>query len=60
MPASLRSSSDPQPVDPEQLRAARRETARGNPRWQEVEETSLVRRAMFLVHADTDELFSRH
>jgi hypothetical protein len=58
MPARLRSSSDEPPVDQEQLRAARRETARANPRWVEVEETSLVRRAMFLVHADDDTLWS--
>jgi excisionase family DNA binding protein len=58
MPAGLRSPSDEAPVDQEQLRAARREAARANPRWQEVEETSLVRRAMFLVHADTDELWT--
>ena len=56
----LRSSSDAPPVEQGQLRAARREAARRNPRWVEVEETSLVRRAMFLVHADTDELWTHY
>jgi hypothetical protein len=59
-PTRLRGSSDAPPVDQEQLRAPRREAARANPRWQEVEETSLVRRAMFLVHADDDTLWSHY
>jgi hypothetical protein len=58
MTTRLRSSSDAPPVEQGQLRAARREAARRNPRWVEVEETSLVRRAMFLVHADEDTLWT--
>jgi hypothetical protein len=57
-PTRIRGSSEAPAVDQEQLRAARREAARANVRWQEVEETSLVRRAMFLVHADDDTLWS--
>jgi hypothetical protein len=57
-PANLRSSSDPQPVDPEQLRAARLEAARRTPEWEELEETALVRRAPFLVHAADDSLWT--
>jgi hypothetical protein len=56
MPTRLRSSSDAAPADEEQVRAARREQARRNAYWEELEETALVRRAPFLVHAADDSL----
>jgi hypothetical protein len=58
MPASLRSSSDPQPVDREQLQAARLEAARRTPKWEEVEKTMFVPRARWLVRADDDTLWT--
>jgi hypothetical protein len=58
MATRIRGSSDAPPVDEEQLRAARREQARRNAYWQELEEAALVRRAPFLVDADTDELWA--
>ena len=57
-PANLRGSSDPQPVDPEQLRAARLEAARRTPQWEEVAETMFVPRARWLVRADDDTLWT--
>jgi hypothetical protein len=58
VPTRIRSSSDAPPVDQEQLRAARREAARANAYWQELEEPALVRRAMFFVHAADDTIWS--
>jgi hypothetical protein len=55
MLALLRGSGEAQ-VDAETVRTARREAARRNSRWTEIEETMLVPRARWLVHADTDEL----
>ena len=60
MLASIRSSSVPQPVDHEQLRAARLGAARANAYWQEIEFTLLVRRGPFLVRADDDSLWTLH
>jgi hypothetical protein len=46
--------------DQTSIRKRRVEVARRNSRWTELEETALVRRARYLVHADTDELFTVH
>lgn len=40
------------------MSAARLEVVRKNHRWTELEETALVRRGPYLVHADTDEMFA--
>jgi hypothetical protein len=43
-----------------QLRELRIDAARRNRHWTELEESVLVRRGPWLVHADTDELLSRY
>lgn len=42
-----------------ELREARVAAARRQPGWVEFEETALVRRARWLVHAESDELYRR-
>ena len=46
--------------DVDAIREARVEVARRNHDWTELRETDLVRRARYLVHAETDELFKLH
>ena len=55
----MRSSSEDRPDDAA-IRERRAEVARRNSDWTEVRETDLVPRARYLVHAETDGLFTRH
>lgn len=59
MRAFLKASSDERP-DEDAIAARRVEVARRNSHWAELCETDLVRRARYLVHAETDELFTPH
>lgn len=59
MKTFMRSSSDERPTA-DAIRDARVGAARRNPDWTELAETDLVRRARYLVHAETDELFTLH
>jgi hypothetical protein len=56
-PFTMKRASEEVP-DEDAIRVRRVEIARRNPRWNEVEETALVRRERWFVHADTDEMFS--
>jgi hypothetical protein len=53
----MTSSREEVPTEQE-VRERRVMTARANRFWSEVEETALVRRERWLIHAETDEMFS--
>lgn len=54
---TMRRSSEEVPPE-DAVREKRVTVARANPVWSEIEETALVRRERWLVHAETDEWFT--
>ena len=58
LPFTMRRSSEEVPSE-DAIREKRVQVARANPVWSEVAETLLVRRERWLVHAETDETFTR-
>jgi len=58
LPFTMKRASEEVPEE-DAVRARRMEIARKNTLWSELEEAALVSRGRWLVHADSDEVFSR-